>query len=228
MAAPLPRNDVSYIIYNQRVQIPQQTLPRDFYLQPTVDVAREILGCLLVHEDPVNGSLAGIITEAEAYCGETDLGCHAKAGLTPRTEPLYGLPGHAYVYFTYGMHWLFNCVTQSEGEPQAVLIRAVEPIAGFSVIAERRGGQPRQRWTDGPGKLAQALGIDAAHNRLDLCGPKAIISVRPGPTIPDGRVRRGPRVGLFTVPEPWKSKPWRFLASLTEDEIATWRQDELS
>ena len=210
------------------MQIPQETLQRDFYLQPTVEAARSILGSLLVHEQPDGRTLAGIITEAEAYCGEADLGCHAKAGLTARTAPLYGPPGHAYVYFTYGMHWLFNCVTQPEGEPQAVLVRAIEPVAGLDLIAERRGGQPRKRWTDGPGKLAQALGLDAAHNRLDLCGPTAIISVRPGLSIPDARVRSGPRVGLFTVPEPWKSKAWRFLASLTEDEIATWRQDELT
>jgi DNA-3-methyladenine glycosylase len=210
------------------VQIPQETLNRDFYLQPTVAAAQDILGSLLVHEQRDGRTLAGIITEAEAYCGETDLGCHAKAGLTARTEPLYGPPGHAYVYFTYGMHWLFNCVTQPEGEPQAVLVRAIEPIAGLDLIATRRSSQPRKSWTDGPGKLAQALGIDAAHNRLDLCGPTAIISVRPGLSIPDARVRSGPRVGLFTVPEPWKSKPWRFLASLTEEEIATWRQDELT
>ena len=214
--------------YNLRVQFPQETLDRDFYLQPTTDAARKLLGALLVHEDPNHGTLAGIITETEAYCGETDLGCHAKAGLTARTAPLYGSPGHAYVYFTYGMHWLFNCVTQPEGEPQAVLVRAIEPIAGIRTIAERRGSQPRKRWTDGPGKLAQALGIGEGDNRLDLVGAEAIISVRPGLRIPDARVRRGPRVGLFTVPEPWKSKPWRYLASLTENEIATWRQDELT
>lgn len=201
----------------------------DFFRRATLQVARELLGCILVHDEPHLGSsrrLAGIITETEGYCGEQDLGCHAKAGRTRRTAVMYGPPGHAYVYFTYGMHWLFNCITRPEGQPEAVLVRAIEPIEGLDVIAERRGTQPRHLWTDGPAKLTQALGIDGQHNGLDLTLPKAIIRIQSGPEIPDAQVTRGPRVGLFTVPEPWKSKPWRFLATLDEDEIASRRKYE--
>ncbi len=190
-----------------------QRLARDFFNRDTLTVARELLGTRLVHIE--NGQrLAGIITETEAYCGETDLGCHAKAGRTKRTIVMYGPPGHAFVYFTYGNHWMFNCVTQPEGQPEAVLIRAIEPIDGIEIIAERRGTQPRKRWTDGPGKLTQALGIDKRYNTLDLTAADAPIYIEHGIQIPDACVTTGPRIGLYTVPEPWKSIPWRFLAAL--------------
>lgn len=190
-----------------------ERLGRDFFAQPTLDAARRLLGCLLVHEDAASGQrLSGIITETEAYCGEGDLGCHAKAGRTRRTDPLYGPPGHAYVYFTYGNHWLFNCVTCPEGEPQAVLLRAIQPVEGLQVIAQRRAGQPEKRWTDGPGKLTRALGIDERHNRADLTASTAIIFIEAGPPVPEQRVTRTARIGLYSVPEPWKSIPWRFLA----------------
>jgi DNA-3-methyladenine glycosylase len=190
-----------------------QPLPRSFYARPTLQVARELLGTRLVRlEGGVR--LAGIIVEAEAYCGEQDLGCHAKAGRTPRTEVMYGPPGHAYVYFTYGMHWLFNCVTMPEGSPEAVLIRAIVPVEGLEQIAERRGHQPHELWTDGPAKLTQALNIDGAQNGVDLTRTGSPVFLEAGETIPDERVTIGPRVGLNTVPEPWKSKPWRFLATL--------------
>jgi len=188
-------------------------LPRSFYARPTLQVARELLGARLVRVEG-GGRLAGIIVEAEAYCGEQDLGCHAKAGRTPRTEVMYGPPGHAYVYFTYGMHWLFNCVTRLEGSPEAVLIRAIVPVEGLEQIAARRGHQPRKLWTDGPAKLTQALGIDGAQNGVDLTRADEPVFIEPGQTIPDEQVTIGPRVGLNTVPEPWKSKPWRFLATL--------------
>ena len=192
-------------------------LGRDFFAQPTLDVARQLLGSRLVRVEQHEGQtrrIAGIIIETEAYCGEEDLGCHAKAGRTPRTEVMYGPPGHAYVYFTYGMHWLFNFVTRPEGQPEAVLLRAVHPTEGLDIVAERRGHQPARLWTDGPAKVTQAFGIDGQHNRLDLAAPEAIIFVEPGEPVPDEWVTTGPRVGFFTVPEPWKSKPWRFLAHL--------------
>lgn len=192
-------------------------LERDFFNRDTLIVARELLGTRLVHVEQ-DQRLAGIITEAEAYCGEQDLGCHAKAGRTPRTEVMYGPPGHAYVYFTYGMHWLFNCITRPEGEPEAVLIRAIEPIEGIEIIAKRRGKQPRNKWTDGPAKLAQALGIDGQHNKLDLAAPDAAIFIEEGIVIPDDLVTTSPRVGFNSVPEPWKSKPWRFLAALPKEK----------
>ena len=139
------------------------------------------------------------------------LGAHAKAGRTPRTEVLYGPPGHAYVYFTYGMHWLFNTVTCPEGVPEAVLIRAIEPTEGLELIAQRRGKQPKSVWTDGPAKLTQALGIGKQYNKLDLMAKDSPIRIEKGEFIPNKRVTIGPRVGLYSVPEPWKSKPWRFL-----------------
>jgi len=190
-------------------------LQRDFFNRDTNTVARKLLGCRLVHiEDGFR--LAGIITETEAYCGESDLGCHAKAGRTPRTEVMYGPPGFSYVYFTYGNHWLFNCVTCPPGEPEAVLVRGIQPTEGIDVIAKRRGKQPKKKWTDGPGKLTQALGIDGRHNQLDLTAPNAPLFIEAGIDVPDDLVTIGPRIGLYTVPEPWKSKPWRYLASLPE------------
>ena len=127
-----------------------------------------------------------------------------------------GTPGHAYVYFTYGMHWLFNCVTRPEGTPEAVLIRAITPTEGTDLIKKRRGNQPKNKWTDGPGKLAQALNIDGGHNKLDLTSADATIFVENGTQISNQNITSGPRIGLNSVPEPWKSKPWRFLASLED------------
>jgi DNA-3-methyladenine glycosylase len=184
-------------------------LPRDFFARPTLEVARELLGARLVHID--NGQrLAGWITEAEAYIGEADLGCHARAGRTPRTQVMYGPPGHAYVYFTYGMHWCLNFVTEAEGFPAAVLIRAIQPCEGLEIIAARRSPQPSTHWADGPGKLCQALDIDRRHNGMDLCSPESELFVEVGRPIPGENVTISPRVGLTNVPEPWKSMPWRF------------------
>ena len=154
--------------------------------------------------------IGGLIVEAEAYCGEEDQGCHAKAGRTPRTQVMYGPPGHAYVYFTYGMHWMLNFVTEEEGFPAAVLIRAILPTEGIDKIASRRGRQPRKFWTNGPGKICQALAISGEFNGHDLCSPDALIFVEPGEPIPDQYVTTGPRVGFNNVPEPWYSMPWRF------------------
>ena len=151
--------------------------------------------------------LVGLITEAEAYIGEEDLACHAKAGLTARTAPMYGPPGHAYVYFTYGNHWMLNAVTEREGFPATVLIRAIQPIEGIEIMMKRRKG----RDTLGPGKLTQALGITKSENRIDLTEPNSSLWVEAGQFIPDKSVTIGPRVGLYTVSEPWKSMPWRFL-----------------
>lgn len=151
-----------------------------------------------------------MIIEAEAYHGEEDLGCHAKAGRTPRTEVMYGEAGHAYVYFTYGMHWMLNAVCEQEGFPAAVLIRAIWPTEGIQVIASRRDSQPRQHWTDGPAKLCQALGIKGNFNGADLCVPDASLFIEDREDIPDQAVTTGPRVGFNNVPEPWLSMPWRF------------------
>ena len=182
---------------------------RSFFERPTLQVARDLLGTRLVRlQDGIR--LAGIIVETEAYRGQNDLGCHARAGLTPRTRVMFGPPGHAYIYFTYGMHWMLNFVTEDQGFPAAVLIRALHPLQGLEVIAARRNGQPPARWTDGPAKICQALNIDGSLNGVDLCASPAALFIEAGPPIPDSAVTTGPRVGLSSVPEPWKSIPWRF------------------
>ncbi len=189
-----------------------ERLPRAFFARPTLTVARDLLGVRLVHREADGTRVAGIIVETEAYIGEEDQGCHARAGRTPRTAVMYGPPGHAYVYFTYGMHWLFNVVTEREGFPAAVLVRALVPTEGLERMAARRGKQPRKAWTDGPAKLCQALGIDGRYHGADLCAPQASLFLEFAHTFPDESVTTGPRVGLNTVPEPWKSIPWRFIA----------------
>jgi DNA-3-methyladenine glycosylase len=150
--------------------------------------------------------LVGIITETEAYIGETDLACHAKAGRTPRTSVMYEEPGHAYVYFTYGNHWMLNVVAERVGFPAAVLIRAIKPIEGVEIMLERRQG----RDTLGPGKLCQAMGITKSENGVDLTKRTGGLWIETGINIPNSRVTKGPRVGLNNTPEPWLSKPWRF------------------
>jgi DNA-3-methyladenine glycosylase len=180
-------------------------LPHEFYNRPTVTVARALLGMRLVRLlDGVQ--LAGIITETEAYIGEDDLGCHARSGKTRRNASMYGLPGYAYVYFTYGMHWMLNAVTEQEGIPAAVLIRAIQPVNGVEIIVARRQG----RDTLGPAKLTQALGVDEACNGADLCSTVSGLWIEAGAAVADRDIITGPRVGLYTVPEPWKSIPWRF------------------
>jgi DNA-3-methyladenine glycosylase len=181
-------------------------LPVRFYNRPTLTVARELLGAHLIRI--LDGQrLVGEITETEAYIGESDLGCHAKAGKTARTAVMFGRAGIAYVYFTYGMHWMLNTVTEAEGFPAAVLIRAIRPLEGVEVISHRRSG----RDTKGPAKLTQALVIDGDLNGHDLARVNPELWIEAGKPIPDERVTIGPRVGLYSVPEPWKSKPWRFL-----------------
>lgn len=180
-------------------------LSPEFYDRPTLQVARELLGMRLVRIlDGVR--LSGIITETEAYIGESDLGCHARAGRTERTAVMYGSPGHAYVYFTYGMHWMLNVVTEAEGFPAAVLLRAIQPLDGLEIISANRQG----RDTKGPAKLTQALAIQKKFNNCDLCTPSANLWIEQGQQFLDKNVTIGPRVGLYTVPEPWKSIPWRF------------------
>lgn len=180
-------------------------LPAKFYNRPTLTVARELLGARLVHIS--NGQkLVGLITETEAYFGFDDLASHAKAGRTIRTDPMFGPPGHAYVYFTYGNHWMLNAVTEQEGFPAAVLIRAIQPIEGIELMMERRQG----RDTFGPGKLTQALGITKSQNYANLTEAGSSLRMEAGIFVPDKSVTIGPRVGLNTTPEPWFSKPWRF------------------
>jgi DNA-3-methyladenine glycosylase len=198
-------------------------LKRQFFNRPTLHVARELLGTRLVRLEGGERT-AGIIVETEAYIGEEDLGCHASAGYTPRTQVMYGTPGHTYVYFTYGMHWMLNFVTEAEGFPAAVLIRGIEPTEGIERIAARRTGRPKHQWTNGPGKICQALSINQVLNGADLCAPAAELFVEYGVNILDSSVTNSPRVGLNSVPEPWKSLPWRFVAkpeTLQENSVFT-------
>lgn len=183
-------------------------LPREFYARPTLTVARALLGMRLVRlQDGVQ--LSGIITESEAYIGQEDLGCHAHSGKSLRNAVMFGPPGHAYVYFTYGMHWMLNAVTERQDFPAAVLLRAIQPLEGIEIISARRQG----RDTFGPAKLTQALGIDGTLNGIDLCSPASGLWIEPGLPVPESTIITGPRVGLYTVPEPWKSIPWRFRIS---------------
>ena len=186
-------------------------LPREFYARPTLSVARELLGMRLVRI--LEGvRLSGSIIETEAYIGETDLGCHAKAGQTRRNAIMYGPPGHAYVYFTYGMHWMLNAVTEREGFPAAVLLRAILPLEGQEVIRLRRQG----RDSLGPAKLTQALGIDGTSNGVDLTDARGGLWIEAGPPVAESAILTGARVGLYTVPEPWKSMAWRFRVELKD------------
>jgi DNA-3-methyladenine glycosylase len=182
-------------------------LPRAFYDRPTLDVARDLIGKVLVHNR--NGvRTSGVIVEAEAYIGESDPACHAAPGPTRRNEPLYGPPGYAYVYLNYGIHSLVNVVTEAEGSPAAVLLRALDALEGLSVMRRRRAREMKGRRAQdisaldqhalcrGPGNLTMAMGITLADNRADLCGARLFIedrALRPGPLAWSQRI--GIRVG---------------------------------
>ncbi len=157
--------------------------------------------------------ISGIILETEAYRGEEDLACHCRAGRTPRTEIMYGPAGRAYIYLIYGMYWLLNIVTENVGSPGAVLIRAIAPEEGKSIIAQRRGKQPEKHWTDGPGKVSIALGINVDLNGLNTCAPGAQIFIEQGQDLNPALINGAPRIGLGATPEPWRSIPWRFVVN---------------
>ena len=149
-------------------------LPRSFYDRDTLKVARGLIGKVLVHETAV-GLASGVIVEVEAYIGESDPACHAAPGPTRRNAPLYGPPGIAYVYLNYGIHYLVNAVTEADGHPAAVLIRALEPKEGVALMRRRRStvrrngdAIPIADLCRGPGNLTRALGIDLAQNQYDL------------------------------------------------------------
>jgi len=186
-----------------------QILPVSFYDRDAVDVARALLCMRLVRVE--NGArISGVISETEAYRGMEDLGCHAHSGKTKRNAVMFGPPGIAYVYFTYGMHWCLNFVTGVEGSPAAVLIRAVEPLEGLDVIASRRAGRPRAIWCDGPAKLTQAFGVTGELNGVDLCDEGSGLFVEEGVQVAKEAILATPRIGLINVPEPWRGMPWRF------------------
>ena len=164
-----------------------------FYDRATELVARDLLGAVLEHRSAL-GVTVGRIVEVEAYLGPDDPACHSARGLTARNRHLHGAPGTAYVYFIYGMHWCANAVTRERGHGSAVLIRAVEPLAGVAIMRERRGRVAGTQLTNGPGKLCQAFGIDRAHDgaRLDR-GP---LRIRAHERVLDADVVVGPRIGI--------------------------------
>ena len=172
---------------------------------PTLEVLQAILGKVLVHERRGRRT-SGIIVEAEAYIGEDDPACHAAPGPTPRNAPLYGPPGRAYVYFNYGMHYLVNAVTEGEGSPAAVLVRALEPLEGIDLMQKRRAGGGASveiaGLCRGPGNLTKALGISLAQNRGLLTGPPLSIEDW---DVPVGDITWGPRVGIRVGTD----RPWR-------------------
>jgi DNA-3-methyladenine glycosylase len=185
---------------------PGLKVSRDFYLQPVLTVARESIGKILVHRS-ADGEAAGRIVEAEAYRGPLDRASHSSKGLTRRTAAMFGPPGHAYVYLLYGVSWAMNLVIAPAGTPHAVLIRALEPVRGAELMADRRRRPADAReLTNGPGKLAQALGITGALYGIDLCGDVLFLEE---PDSRRGRVGRSPRINVESSGS-WAAKPWRF------------------
>ena len=188
-------------------------LPRRFYDRPTLDVARDLIGKVLVHETR-RGLASGIIVEVEAYIGESDPACHAAPGPTARNAPLYGPPGIAYVYLNYGIHYLVNAVTEAEGWPAAVLIRALEAKDGIPLMRRRRAQGGTKRPEDlavadlcrGPGNLTRALGIDLKQNLLDLTGSALRIEDQKDPKRPVAWSRR---IGITVGVE----QEWRVIAA---------------
>ena len=174
-------------------------LPQSFYDRSVHEVARELIGCVVRH-----GETAGRIVETESYHME-EPACHAFAGVTERTRTLYGEPGRAYVYFSYGVHSLLNAVAEPEGVGAAVLIRALEPVDGIEVMRARRGLERAEELCSGPGKLTQALDIGLSLNGSSLVdGPIELLTREPGAREP--RVVVGERVGITKAVE----LPWRF------------------
>jgi DNA-3-methyladenine glycosylase len=195
-------------------------LPREFFDRPAAEVAPTLLGCVLAR-DSLEGLVAAVIVETEAYAGQADPASHAFRGRTARNAVMFGPGGHAYVYFTYGMHYCVNLVSQGEGQATAVLLRAGRIIEGAGLAAARRsgGGQgtgsagrpsagPRERdLARGPARLCQAMAIDRALNGADVCDPLSPLRIcGPGQEVPAAGISRGPRVGVSRAAE----VQWRF------------------
>lgn len=182
-------------------------LERDFYDRPALDVARELVGRVLVRRSP-EGTTAGRIVETEAYVGPEDQASHASRGKTERNAVMFGPPGHAYVYLVYGMHWCLNLVTGPEGVPAAVLLRAVEPVEGIDLMRQRRTKARKDlQLTSGPARLCQAFAVDGSLDGADLCAPDATLLVEdrgldPGPVV------ACPRIGVDYA-GPWAARPFR-------------------
>lgn len=182
-----------------------RVLPRSFYDRPVLDVARELLGAVVVHTVPAAGAVAVRLTEVEAYAGGHDPASHAFRGRTARNAVMFGPGGHAYVYFTYGMHFCMNLVTGPAGQASAVLLRAGEVVAGTTTVAERRAGVRHRDLARGPARLTMTLGVDRALDGADVTSPTSPLQVRRGSSVADDAVRWGPRVGVSSAQEvPWR------------------------
>jgi DNA-3-methyladenine glycosylase len=175
---------------------------RAFFARPVLEVARDLVGCVVTH-----GDTAGVIVETEAY-HDSEPASHAFVGLTPRTKPLFGPPGRAYVYFSYGVHWMLNAVCEPEGVGAAVLIRALEPVDGIDHMRARRGVEGVRQLCSGPGKLTQALGIGPELNDTDLLRGPVVFSDRRR-AWRDVAIDVDTRVGITKAAD----LPWRFLAA---------------
>ncbi len=174
-------------------------LRRNFYNRAAIEVARDLLGRVIIH-----GETAGRIVETEAYLGVNDLAAHSARGLTPRTQVIFGPPGHAYVYFIYGMHECLNLVCEPEGQAGCVLIRALEPIAGLDLMRVRRGRDNVRDLCSGPGKLTQAMDITRALNGVDVTRGALTVHEGTGGTF---EIQTTPRIGISQCAD-W---PLRFL-----------------
>ncbi|MBN2168046.1 MAG: DNA-3-methyladenine glycosylase [Actinobacteria bacterium] len=181
-----------------------ERLDSSFYQRETLEVAPELLGCLLRHETG-NGTTSGIIVETEAYLGDRDGASHARFGITPRSRIMYGKPGTAYVYFVYGMHYLLNAVTEPEGKAGAVLIRACEPFEGLDLMETRRGKSGGRELMSGPGKVCQAMEITKTHNGTDLTEGELGIYLPLEPALFE--IEATGRIGVAG----WAEKPFRFI-----------------
>lgn len=181
-------------------------LDAEFYRQPVLKLARAMIGQVLVHRSP-DGEAAGRIVETEAYRGPADKAAHSSRGLTPRTAAMFGPPGHAYVFLLYGSSWAMNVVAADEGLPHAVLIRAIEPVRGTTLMAQRRNRAEHVReLTNGPGKLTHALAIDKSHYGADLTSGPLYLEAGTGRA---GRIGRSPRINVDYAGA-WAARPWRF------------------
>jgi DNA-3-methyladenine glycosylase len=195
--------------YNQNMTI----LNKTFYELSTLKVARALIGKKLVRR--IGGlKLSGMIVETEAYCGKEDSACHAHRGKTKRNGVMFGPPGHAYIYFTYGMHYLLNIVTEAEDKPCAVLIRAISPVAGIEEMEARRKRKGPEL-TNGPAKLCQAMGIDKSLNGRDLTAGNELW-VQDYKKIPAKFITATPRIGIDYATEQYRNALWRFVVKIEQ------------
>ena len=177
-----------------------RVLPRSFYDRPVLEVARDLLGAVVVH-----GDVAVRVSEVEAYAGGHDPASHAFRGRTARNEVMFGPAGHVYVYFTYGMHFCMNLVAGPDGHASAVLLRAGEVVGGADLVAQRRPGAAVRDFARGPARLTLSLGVDRAVNGVDVTSTRSPLHVRRGMPVADDAVRWGPRVGVSSAQEvPWR------------------------